>query len=540
MMPQTSKFLRHESCPECGSSDALAIYDNGGQHCFGSGCDYHVFGDGETPMTTQELPKAKPLNMGGVVAAIPQRRLSQETCGRFGVTVEYSSTGEIQKHFYPYYNTESGEVCAAKVRDVKTKGFHATGDMSGAGFFGQQQCSGNKYITITEGELDALSVYEMFNKQYDVVSLRSGASNAAKEIKEQLEWLESYENIVICFDNDKAGDAALEQVKDLFCPNKLKICKLPVKDASDMLMANRVKDFTQLWWNAKVYRPDGIVAGTETWDALVEKRQVKSIPYPWEGLNHITRGHRPYELVTITSGSGMGKSQFIREIEYDLLRRCEGNIGVLALEEDLARTTLGIMSVAANRPLHLEEDTSVDELRPFWEATLGTGRYYLFDHWGSTSADNLLSRVRYMAKALDCRYVVLDHLSIVVSSQESGDERKAIDEIMTKLRTLVAETGISLFLVSHLRRSQGKAHEDGAQISLGELRGSQAIAQLSDIVIGMERDQQNANEDIRNTTTVRVLKNRYTGETGPACWLEYDRGTGRMKEVANPEIGADF
>jgi len=539
-MPQTSKFLRHESCPECGSSDALAIYDNGGKHCFGSGCDYHVFGDGETPMTTQELPKAKPLNMGGVVAAIPQRRLSQETCGRFGVTVEYSSTGEIQKHFYPYYNTESGEICAAKVRDVKTKGFHATGDMSGAGFFGQQQCSGNKYITITEGELDALSVYEMFNKQYDVVSLRSGASNAAKEIKEQLEWLESYENIVICFDNDKAGDAALEQVKDLFSPNKLKICKLPVKDASDMLMANRVKDFTQLWWNAKVYRPDGIVAGTETWDKLVEKRQVKSIPYPWEGLNHITRGHRPYELVTITSGSGMGKSQFIREIEYDLLRRCEGNIGVLALEEDLARTSLGIMSVAANRPLHLEEDTPVDELRPFWEATLGTGRYYLFDHWGSTSADNLLSRVRYMAKALDCRYVVLDHLSIVVSSQESGDERKAIDEIMTKLRTLVAETGISLFLVSHLRRSQGKAHEDGAQISLGELRGSQAIAQLSDIVIGMERDQQNANEDIRNTTTVRVLKNRYTGETGPACWLQYDRGTGRMKEVANPEIGADF
>ena len=540
MMPQTSKFLRHESCPECGSSDALAIYDNGGQHCFASGCDYHVFGTGEVPMTTQELPKAKPLNMGGVVAAIPQRRLSQETCSRFGVTVEYSSTGEIQKHYYPYYNSESGDICAAKVRDVKTKGFHANGDMSGAGFFGQQQCSGNKYITITEGELDALSVYEMFNKQYDVVSLRSGASNALKEIKEQLEWLESYENIVICFDNDKAGEAALEQVKDLFSPNKLRICKLPVKDASDMLVANRVKDFTQLWWNAKVYRPDGIVAGTETWDTLVEKRQVKSIPYPWEGLNHITRGHRPYELVTITSGSGMGKSQFIREIEYDLLRRCEGNIGVLALEEDLARTSLGIMSVAANRPLHLEEDTPVDQLRPFWEATLGTGRYYLFDHWGSTSADNLLARVRYMAKALDCRYVVLDHLSIVVSSQESGDERKAIDEIMTKLRTLVAETGIGLFLVSHLRRSQGKAHEDGAQISLGELRGSQAIAQLSDIVIGMERDQQNANEDIRNTTTVRVLKNRYTGETGPACWLQYDRSTGRMTEVANPEIGADF
>ena len=534
-------FVKHEGCPKCGSSDALAIYSNGGQHCFNAGCGYHVNGTGTMTTEQRPLPKAKPLEMFGVVAPIVSRKLSKDTCQHFGVTVEYTPAGDISKHYYPYYDADTGEICATKVRIVNNKNFYTTGDLTKGGFFGQNVCKGNrKFVTITEGELDAMAAYEMFNKSYDIVSLRGGAGAAVKEIKEQLEWLEGYDCVVLCFDNDKAGQTALDQVKDLFSPNKLKICKLPMKDASDMLMANRVKDFTSAWWDARTYRPDGIVAGTDTWEKLVEKREVKSIPYPWEGLNHITRGHRPYELVTITSGSGMGKSQFIREIEHDLLRRCEGNIGVLALEEDLARTSLGIMSVAANRPLHLEEDTPVDELRPFWEATLGTGRYYLFDHWGSTSADNLLARVRYMAKALDCRYVVLDHLSIVVSSQESGDERKAIDEIMTRLRTLVAETGICLFLVSHLRRSQGKAHEDGAQISLGELRGSQAIAQLSDIVIGMERDQQNDNEDIRNTTTVRVLKNRYTGETGPACWLQYERNTGRLNEVPSPFIGDDF
>lgn len=537
----SSTFVRHEGCPKCGSSDALAIYSDGGAHCFAAGCNHHVNGGNMITQITEAAPvKACRLNMGGTVAAIPQRRISQETCNHFGVTVEYSATGEIIKHYYPYYKIDTNEVGSAKVREVKTKNFHTTGDVTGVGFFGQNRCTTNRYLTITEGELDALAVFEMSGKKWDVVSLRSGAANAAKEIKEQLEWIEGYEQVVLCFDNDKAGDAAVDQVKDIFSPNKLKIVKLPLKDASDMLMANKVKEFTQAWWNAKIYRPDGIVAGVDTWDALVEKRKVKSTPYPWEGLNQLTRGHRPYELVTITSGSGMGKSQFIREIEYDLLKRCSGNIGVLALEEDLSRTTLGIMSVSANRPLHLEEDTPVEHLRPFWEDTLGTGRYYLFDHWGSTSADNLLARVRYMAKALDCKFVILDHLSIVVSSQESGDERKAIDEIMTKLRTLVAETGICLFLVSHLRRSQGKAHEDGAQISLGELRGSQAIAQLSDIVIGMERDQQHENEDIRNTTTVRVLKNRYTGETGPACWLNYDRTTGRLSEVPNPHIGDDF
>jgi twinkle protein len=407
--------------------------------------------------------------------------------------------------------------------------------MRSAGLFGQKTCRGTgKFITVTEGELDALSVSEMFNNKYDVVSLRSGAASAAKEIKQQLEWLEGYDQVVLCFDNDKAGELAVEEVKDLFSPNKLKIVKLPRKDASDMLVDNKVQEFTQCWWDAKTYRPDGIVAGMDTWEALVNKREVKSTPYPWEGLNELTKGHRPYELVTVTSGSGMGKSQFIRELEYDLLQRTNANIGVLALEEDVARTTLGIMSVAANRPLHLEEDTPVDNLRQFWEATLGTGRYYLFDHWGSTSADNLLSRVRYMAKALDCEYIILDHLSIVVSSQENGDERKAIDEIMTRLRTLVAETGIGLFLVSHLKRTSGKPHEDGGVISLQDLRGSQSIAQLSDIVIGMERDQQHEDPEVRNTTCVRILKNRYTGQTGPATWLRYELDTGRMIEVPPP------
>ena len=145
-----------------------------------------------------------------------------------------------------------------------------------------------------------------------------------------------------------------------------------------------------------------------------------------------------------------------------------------------------------------------------------------------------MSQIRYLAKAMDCKWIILDHLSIVVSSQEGGDERKNIDAIMTKLRTLVQELGVGLFLVSHLKRSSGQAHEDGGKISLSELRGSQSIAQLSDIVLGLERDQQNDDEVVRNTTTVRVLKNRYTGLTGPACYLKYDKVTGRMLETSKP------
>jgi len=533
-----STFVQHEPCPSCGSSDNLARYSDGHAVCFSGGCNHYEHGNGQIGQTAQRKPM-RSLEMTGVIAAIPDRRISQSTCQRYGVTVEYGTDGQIVKHHYPYHNKDTGAVTGTKVRITETKSFYATGEFNEAGLFGQQAFkTGGKYITITEGEADALAVNEMFDGKWPVVSIRSGAAGAAKDIKANLEWLETFDNVVICFDNDKAGQEAAKSVLNLFTPNKAKNVTLPAKDAGDMLKSNQVQAFVKEWWNAKTFRPDGIVSGLDTWDLLQEKRDVKSIPYPWDCLNAFTYGFRPQELVTITSGSGMGKSQIMRELEYYLLKNTEDNIGILALEEDIPKTTLGIMSMEANKLLHVPEvraGVSIEEERGYWERTFGLDKLQLLDHWGSTSEDDLLGRIRYMAKGLDCKWIILDHLSIVVSDQDNGDERKAIDSIMTNLRKLVQETGVGLFLVSHLRRPSGaKAHEDGGKISLGELRGSAAIAQLSDIVIGLERDQQHADPEIRNTTTVRVLKNRFVGLTGPACYLYYDKESGRMIETACP------
>jgi twinkle protein len=241
---------------------------------------------------------------------------------------------------------------------------------------------------------------------------------------------------------------------------------------------------------------------------------------------------REGELVTITAGSGLGKSQFLREIVYHILNNSEDNIGLLFLEESVKRTAKSIMSLAANKPLHLPDtEVSDDELKFAFDSTLGTGRVFLFDHFGSTAIDNIINRVRFMAKALECRFIFLDHVSIVVSAQDNGDERKALDEIMTKLRMIVQETGISLFCVSHLKRPDGKGHEEGAATSLSALRGSGSIGQLSDMVLGLERNGQSEDLKERHTTRVRVLKNRFSGLTGPACALYYDRTTGRMNET---------
>ena len=539
-----SNFVRHEECPSCGSRNNLARYSDGHGYCFSPECGYFEPADADfSSVANGTQQRVMVTEMVGVIASISDRRISEQTCKKYNVRVEYDSKGKINKHHYPFTDINTGEVVCTKVRRVEDKQFSINGTYANnLGLFGQETCRGTgKYITITEGEIDCLSVAEMFDRKWDVVSLRTGANSAAKEIKEQLEWLEGYENIVLCFDNDKAGQIAVDSVKDLFSPNKVKICKLPLKDASDMLVANRVKDFTTSWWDSKTHRPDGIVAGVDTGEHILNAHKVKSIPYPWAGLNDLVKGVRPYELVTVTSGSGMGKSQLVREIEYFLYNATKDNIGIIALAQSIRRTALGIMSMAANKPLHEDEEVNPETFKQYWDSTMGTNRFYLLQHFGSTAEDTLMSHVRYLAKALDCKWIILDHLAIVVSSQEHGDERKNIDAIMTKLRTLVQELGVGLFLVSHLKRSGGTSHEEGGKISLSELRGSQSIAQLSDIVIGLERDQQNECEVIRNTTTVRVLKNRYTGLTGPACYLRYDRETGRMFESPKPEeTSSDF
>jgi len=237
----------------------------------------------------------------------------------------------------------------------------------------------------------------------------------------------------------------------------------------------------------------------------------------------------------------MGKTSVVKELESYILNTTEDNLAIIHLEEAIETSVTGLMSIEANVPLHIPQyarELSETDKKALWQKSVGDRNVFFYDHWGSMSEDSLLNVIRSYAKSYECRWIILDHLSIVVSDQDGiADERKAIDAIMTKLRKIVQETGVGLFLISHLKRPQGKAHEEGGQVSLSELRGSAAIAQLSDIVIGLERNQQDDDPIIRNQTTLRVIKNRFSGLTGKACRLQYDSETGRLTEVTEDAEG---
>jgi twinkle protein len=307
-----------------------------------------------------------------------------------------------------------------------------------------------------------------------------------------------------------------------------------------MLKQGRHQAYVSAFWDAKVYTPSGVMNLSDQFEAYKKLRSERktSVPFPWQGLNKKLEGLRAGELVTLTGGTGLGKSSVTRELEHWLVSQTEDNVGVIALEENWSRTAEGIMSIEANAKLHLDSiklelgDDVLD--RTYEKVFMGEnkGRVWIHAHHGVNNLDDIFSKLRYMIIGLDCKWIVIDHLHMLVLSTLEQDERKGIDQIMHRLRTMVEETGCGMILVSHLRRVDGnRGHENGIETGLNHLRGSQSIAQLSDCVIGLERNQQSEDLIEASTTKVRVLKSRYTGDTGVACNLLYDNDTGRLAEL---------
>lgn len=515
----------HMPCDDCGSTDALSLNTDGSTKCF-------ACGEFTPSNTTHTLNTPTPKNtnfISGTVLPITQRKLHEDICQRYDYKI--ASVNGKPCHVATYRN-DAKEVVGQKLR-FEDKSFSCIGDVKV--FYGQNLFpSGGKKLTIVEGEIDCLTTAQILGggkAMYPVVSLPNGAQNAKSIFQRHLNWLDTFEEIILMFDMDEVGKAAAQEAAQILPFGKCKIAKLPLKDPSEMLVSGRAKELVSAFWDAQVWTPDGIVAGTAIYDRLVNPKIFQSVPYPFSGLNEKTRGLRKGEIVTFCAGSGVGKSQICKEIAHHILSTTDKKIGYIALEESIERTANSIIGLEMNRLLHLDPIAVDDEYNEAFNKTVGSGRFFLYDHWGSLESDNLIAKVRYLCKALEVEYIFLDHISIVVSGMEGGDERRIIDNLMTSLRSLVEETGIGMVLVSHLKRPEGRGHEEGAATSLAHLRGSASIAQLSDGVIGCERNLQD--EDASNVTKLRVLKNRFSGETGLACDVVFNPNTGRIHEITS-------
>lgn len=535
-------------CPNCPSSDGYKVNKTTGWgHCFVCGTNVppaHVLKSKEktTELNTNEEVSEKKAKLPltpvvEIFRAYRERGLSEDTIKKYKVNV--AKEGDVIVHpsnpdlASPYESkapvySATGDHIANKVR-LPNKRFAIEGIFDKPGLFGRHafEPGSAKAITVTEGYEDAMAAYQLMGSKYPVVSVHS-SSSAERDVRVDFEYLNSFDTIVFAFDSDEAGRKAAKACAGAgFALGKVKVLSLRKhKDANAYLMAKDAEGFVKEWWQAPAYKPDGLKLGSDMWQEIIERQEHFTTPYPWEGLNKLTFGIRLSELVVVTADTGVGKTSVLKHIEHLLLTNEEVvekkyGVGFLHLEEPNGDTALGLLSIHNHQPYHLPTTERPEaDLKAAYNAVLNNDRVVIWDHFGSNSVDAVLDKVRHMA-ALGCKYIVLDHLSIIVSDQ-SGDERKQLDEITTKLKTLTMELDLAVIAVVHTNRQ-------------GQIRGTAGVEQLANIVLRLERDKTDPNEWRRNVTKVTVEKNRFCGYTGPAAYLWYNKDTARLTELDDLE-----
>jgi len=525
------------ACPKCDSHDALS-YKEGDEWGYCFSCSRSTLLD---PNATQSVTPKENYSMHDLESiseytsrGFKERGITKNVSEHYGVKVSYDATGEIASHFYPY--TISNQVVAYKERKLP-KSFVIHGDFKGVQLFGQSVCQGGKRIIITEGELDALAVaqaqFDKYSRFYPVVAIPS--CTATGMVLEQREWLRAYDEVILMLDSDEPGQKATQAIAKIIGYDKIKIATLSEKDPCDMLIKHGGDSIMKAIFDARVFSPAGIVRGEQIWEQYKTQQETVSVPYPdcLSGLNDKLQGMRMGEIVLFTSGTGSGKSTVIKEIVLDILDKSEDMVGMVSLEESVGDTAQKFISMQlgkVNKPGFATDD----EQYGAFKTVFGDERLVLLDHQGSVSDESLVDKMEYLA-LLGCKYIILDHITLAVSEGQAGKTgNEAVDSMMSDLLKLVKKHNIWLGVISHLRKGKNdqKSFEEGKMPDVDSIKGSGAIKQVSFDIVAFCRNMVAEDDAERNTIRFRVLKSRFTGNTGDCGNVRYNTTTGRLQAVA--------
>ncbi|PCI28252.1 DNA primase [Candidatus Wolfebacteria bacterium] len=524
-----SDILHHTSCPDCGSRDNLGVYSDGHSYCFG--CKSHKNAKADQSMgnqlnSIQQSTDAKRADRKAMLEvdfqSLKARRITEDTCRKFayGISSDSGRILQVEQYF------TGGILVAQKTRDSDKK-FKWLGAPKSATLFGQHLWKPGKRVVITEGAIDCLTVAQLNGLKWPVVSLKNGAGGSQNDIKENIEWLEEFEEVILCFDSDEPGRKAAIECAKILSPGKAFITSLSGKDANEMLVKGDGGSVTASLWQSAPYRPDGIISINEVIEAAKRPlEEGRSTAFP--SLTKAIFGTRRKELIALGGGVGSGKTDIFTQCIAHSITTYPEPVGVIYLEQPDTETARRLAGKLQNKPFcdpegeweQKELDEGLEKLRD---------RIYLYDHVGSKGSETIKNTIRHMALGLGIRDVYLDHLTALVSHEQ--DERRALDALMADFGSLVHQLNISLFFVSHLSTPEGKAHEEGGRVMAKHFRGSRSIMMWSNFMIGIERNQQAETLEERQSSTLRILKDRNTGKgAGITIPLRYNTKTGMLLE----------
>lgn len=468
------------------------------------------------------------------------RSIRDDVCKFFGVMTEVDEDNEVVARYYP--TTIGGKLTGYKVRQHPKKfggSLGVTGkecDLFGAHRFPK----GGKFVLIVGGEEDQLAAYQMFkdyseSKGFDfvtaVVSPTVGETGSAKQIAANYEFLNSFENIIVGYDADKAGDEAVESIMAVLPKGKVKIAKWDkkLKDPNKYLEEGKQKQFLSDFYNAESYVPVGVIGSGALYDRMLLKSGQPKVPFPplFEELNELFIGGLSLGyIVNIAADTGVGKTVLVNEMIYHWIFHSPHKVGILSMELDDAQYAEVLVSRHIAKKLALMEDEEkakfirsedfkklADEL---FKNEDGSDRFYLVDDRDG-SVEDLQEAIEQLIIAANCKVIVIDVLQDVLDGL--SNEEQAV--FMKWAKSMIKSHGVLFIFVNHKRKTSGEKKAGSVNMDEADIHGSSTIIKSAGVNILIGRDKMHEDPIIRNTTQVAVSKNRTCGLTGPAGALYY-------------------
>jgi len=537
----------------CGSRRGLNVFSNedGSYSGFCFACKTYVSSpyedkpEGYKPpvnfrKTPEEIQKELKAIEGFKSFAIKERKLKKETLEYFDVRASVSEEdGEtLVAHYYPY--KKQGVLTGYKCRLVEEKKFWGIGNVKDADFFGWDRAiqTGSKRLYITEGELDALSLFQIIDDntkaEYKdikpaVISLVNGSSSAGRSFATYAKDIrQHFKEVVLVFDMDKPGQEAIEDVMLVF-PEAI-VASLPAKDASECLVEGRSKAcFNAVVFNAKKPKNTRLINANSLFEEA-KKVAEWGVSWPWKHLTETTRGIRLGETIYIGGGQKCGKSEIVNTLTAHFIREHGWKVLLAKPEEANVKSVKMVAGKMAGRIFHdpkipfdeVSYDKAVEEI---------SDNLILINLYQHVGWDTLKADIREAAHE-GCKAIFIDPITNLTNGVNAADANTKLQEIAQELSAMALDLNIVIFIFCHLRNPDaGPPHERGGEVLSSQFAGSRAMARSCNLMLGIEGDRDpNLPAEQKNIRTLVLLEDREYGETGrfPLYW---DSKTGLFNEM---------
>lgn len=558
------------ACPECvkngkdTSGDNFHWYGEGlGGHCFSCGytipsdehlgnSDKKVKGDKslikesdlkklrEKSFTPEKLLEFHSKTVDSINTKYKYRGLDTSVCKDLGVRWTVNDVGKpTAMHFPAKVKDESGEevITGYKSRDFP-KTFYSSGYVGKcSGFFGQTKSVAETLI-IVAGEIDlitaisALENSDKYRKNYNVVSNPTGEDGTDIMIKLHYDWVDAHKKIIICMDNDEAGEAAFQKIQAVVSNSKLFKANLRHNDLNEYLKnGDGDKIAGDIFWNPVAVKDWGIAGSNEIWEETKKAASVEGIELPpfMSGLKKVFPAGIPLgEIVNLASNTSTGKTVIVNELTLDWVMRTKHKMLIVSFEDNLGTYGLKIASrvsgININRIVNIKERLAVldrykADIFKYLYADDGSPRFNFMKKIPPT-AEELKQAVLQAVKVNDSKIILFDPLSSILHKLSNEEQTSW----MLFEEDLKRDYGITCINSLHTRKTQGgtKGQSEGAEAGEEDIKGSATIIGTGTINILIRRNRMAVCPIEQNTTIFKVTKNRPYGITMDyACRIYY-------------------